>query len=282
LDPFFASARPALPPSPPPPHLLPTRTRNHLLTSHTRKHLTIAVPPPPPPTDATATATATAIFADRTATAIFADRTAWAPPPAPSTLTPAASTLSMTPAALSPPRLPESPRSAGDGVGGARSSLDVVAPSRTVARDASETPAIVVSALSPVPAIPPLTYDAATPFQFPSHAHDDNDTASEESFPRLRSRWSSSTLADDVDARALADDVDARALGVLSPRLLSFRIARRVGRAKRAPVVGPRVPVEVASPRASCESEDGASESGDSTSSSGLRRKAIPVELFMR
>ncbi|VDB87867.1 unnamed protein product [Peniophora sp. CBMAI 1063] len=253
LDPTFLAARPPLPPTPPPARLSMRRS----------KRLTISIPPiRPPPTRP--------IPADVADMDVFD----WAPTP------------SKSSGLLSPPRLPESPFSAS-------SSRAIFAPEETdneLPRIALETPPlspafatspIVAAALAgPVPAI--VVSDSTDALEPAPEAialaqdveMDDEDTRSVDSFsPGLRSRWSSSTLSSEYER------------GPLSPRMISSHFIRMV-RARRgsAPAPKPVVP-RTPSPRVSMDSlafSDGSSDSGDSSASSGLRRKPIPVEIFMR
>ncbi|KZV73879.1 hypothetical protein PENSPDRAFT_648457 [Peniophora sp. CONT] len=253
LDPTFLAARPPLPPTPPPARLSMRRS----------KRLTISIPPIRPPPSRP-------IPADVADMDVFD----WAPTP------------SKSSGLLSPPRLPESPFSAS-------SSRAIFAPEETegeLPRITLETPplspafatsTIVAAALAgPVPAIVVSeSVDALEPVQETNvlaqdAEYDETDAQSVNSFsPGLRSRWSSSTLSSEIEH------------GPLSPRMISSHFIRMVrSRRGSAPAPKPVVP-RTPSPRASMDSlafSDGSSDSGDSTSSSGLRRKPIPLALLSK
>ncbi|KAI0938335.1 hypothetical protein AcW1_001913 [Taiwanofungus camphoratus] len=106
----------------------------------------------------------------------------------------------------------------------------------------------------------------------------------------LRSRWSSSTLGSQMEQQAHSASWMARFN--LSPS----KKGKSKGSTASVPKVVPKSPISPAfkrsfdlngglerrGSRSSRLSDGGKSDSGDSTASSGLRRKPIPVEIFMR
>ncbi|THH20328.1 hypothetical protein EW146_g1006 [Bondarzewia mesenterica] len=283
LDPTFPrrchSAR--IPNHPPPP--IPTYRRTSISGSANRKSLTIRVPARPPPR--------TSLPAD--VADIFDDIASWDIPPI--TRSP-----SHSPSPLSPPRLPTTPSSgrSTSGSESAYSQANTVVSSLEplpISLPTSQLDIDIVPSLRPSPteaSIPDTPademYSRSTIFAIDHEQNGGADTEYEHETgfePMLRSRWSSSTLASLAAERA----EPSSSKSFLFPFGRRVRARRQIKAAEmkekeKRKAKEQEVFVKERRPRMSIDSavSSAKSDSGESNTSSGLRRKPIPVEIFMR
>ncbi|KAA1476124.1 hypothetical protein DENSPDRAFT_843010 [Dentipellis sp. KUC8613] len=260
LDPTFPRRRRSAPriptyPPPPPPH---------------RKPLTIKVPARPPPRES--------LPAD--VMDILDDIASWDFPSATSASEP-----------LSPPRLPETPRSSGDEQSPQSSAaeftgLPLSLPTSPI--DMTSFTSVSSFGLTPsttgatsivvTPASPP---ERACPADFPSSSPDSFEFDPEGFEPMLRSRWSSSTLsslAADREPRSASSRILRFGLGGM--RRTRARTSKGAEKKERTTEIRKDEEREVRARRSMESAKSGSS--AESSSSSGLRRKPIPIEIFMR
>ncbi|KAI0062808.1 hypothetical protein BV25DRAFT_1825356 [Artomyces pyxidatus] len=157
---------------------------------------------------------------------------------------------------LSPPRMPESPSSPGDAkMFGQFTPIDIEFSHSPI--DIGITPDTPLAQM----------YDARAQEKYMP------ETGFE---PMLRSRWSSSTLSTVAPSPLSASSRLKFHFGGMAKRAMTRRDSRQQAPLTRENVERGR------QARMSIDSAESRSDSGDSSSSSGLRRKPIPVEIFMR
>ncbi|KAI0048908.1 hypothetical protein FA95DRAFT_1557489 [Auriscalpium vulgare] len=259
LDPMFPRRARVIPPlptrPPPPPPASPPR----------RKSLTITVPRPPPRMSLPAD------VAD-----ILDDIDAWGASPDEQ------HAASAPP--LSPPRLPESPHSATDDLF-EQYMYTPGLPLIEIAPESPPAPSLPALALPDSPLVLP---DTPLARMYDARADEELDVAGDADSgfePMLRSRWSSSTLASEYAVPASAASRVKFHLGEMARRV----VTRRESKGGATPMPSPPALGALSkenverrmNPRMSMESLS-SRDSGDSSSSSGLRRKPIPLEIFLR